>query len=736
MKWQAYPEYKASGVEWLGEMPAHWGIPPMYARYQVELGKMLDERRVTGTLLLPYLRNVDVQWDCIATEDLPEMDIEPDEYARFTVRHGDLLVCEGGEVGRAAIWHGPSGTIAFQKAIHRLRSLDTSESARFMFYTLVFAAGTGIFESQGNPNIINHLTGEKFRRYRFPRPPGAEQTEIAAFLDAEIVKIDALIGKKRELIDRLQEKRTALISRTAISGLPPDAAATVGLDPAAPLKPTGIDWIADVPRHWTLTRLRRCATIQTGVTLGKEYPEDLSESRPYLRVANVQDGYLDLTEIKETVVLSAETSRFELRSGDVLMTEGGDFDKLGRGCVWYGEVVGCLHQNHIFAVRPDTRKLLPEYLSLAMTSDVGKHHFTRTAQQSTNLATTNQAKIKDFAFPLPPLPEQRAILDWMASQETRFRKVEGRMRDARSTMPILLNDIWPITKPSDYKIHFARWNKYDQPLDVWTRDRQEWQNWQEYWPSRNDFNRPLIFSLIQFYYETDILLFGGVFRVLARHQKSYEVELTDTLGEFIGRLKLRSPYRERQTRVKFEDHYPSFEVQEILREPYSGQAFPGYDDIDLSFAELEALVRNGRPDWRAALESVKGIYLITDIKTGRRYVGSAYGDQGIWSRWSAYVASGHGGNVELRSLVSDPNLTYCRGNFRFALLEHRAARMPDELIIAREAFWKRIATPWGPEWSRPWPRNWTSRGCCMSYAAASSSTARPCVWPISSRHTG
>lgn len=133
-----------------------------------------------------------------------------------------------------------------------------------------------------------------------------------------------------------------------------------------------------------------------------------------------------------------------------------------------------------------------------------------------------------------------------------------------------------------------------------------------------------------------------------------------------------------------------FEVQEILREPYSGRTFPGYDDIDLSFEELETLVRNSRPDWKAALENIKGIYLITDTKTGRRYVGKASGDQGVWSRWCSYVASGHGGNVELRNLVSDPSLSYCRAHFRFALLEHRAFRVPDELILAREAFWKRI----------------------------------------------
>jgi len=257
-------------------------------------------------------------------------------------------------------------------------------------------------------------------------------------------------------------------------------------------------------------------------------------------------------------------------------------------------------------------------------------------------------------------------------------------------MAIMLDDIWRIETPSDYKVHFARWNGDAQPLEVFVRNRDEWQGWQEYRPSRNDFNRPCIFSLVQFYHETDAWLFGGVFRVLERHDDRYEVELSDSGRDFIGRLKLYSPHRGRTTRANFENHYAGFEVLEILREPYSGRQFPGYEDIDLSFEELETLVRNDRPDWKAALESIKGIYLISDITTGKRYVGSAYGDQGIWSRWCAYIESGHGGNVELRELVTDPTLDYCRANFRFALLEHRPSRTPEEVILGREAFWKRI----------------------------------------------
>jgi hypothetical protein len=109
---------------------------------------------------------------------------------------------------------------------------------------------------------------------------------------------------------------------------------------------------------------------------------------------------------------------------------------------------------------------------------------------------------------------------------------------------IFLSELLRIQDLAEYKVHFARWNDVVHPLEVFARDKKEWQQWQEYWPGRDDFNRPFIFSLIQFYHETDIWLFGGIFRVVTRHGDRYEVEkLTETGRALIGRLKLRSDYR-------------------------------------------------------------------------------------------------------------------------------------------------------------------------------------------------
>ena len=145
-------------------------------------------------------------------------------------------------------------------------------------------------------------------------------------------------------------------------------------------------------------------------------------------------------------------------------------------------------------------------------------------------------------------------------------------------MAKLVKNILPIENTTDYKIHFGRNNTVLQPiygreaLDVWEEDRNDWKKWQEYRPNNNAFNRRYIFSLMRFYNEEKTWLFGGIFEVLERGEEnyahSYKVKLTDIGEEFVGCLKIKSPYTARQTRARMERYYDGFEVKEILPEPY------------------------------------------------------------------------------------------------------------------------------------------------------------------------
>src|SRR5208282_2285415 len=150
-------------------------------------------------------------------------------------------------------------------------------------------------------------------------------------------------------------------------------------------------------------------------------PDDVT--LPYLRVANVQDGRLDLAIISEIRVPRPVAHSATLKRGDVLMTEGGDLDKLGRGTVWNDEIANCLHQNHVFAVRPDQRKLMPEYLALITQTSYARAYFESTGTKTTNLASTISRKIRDFRIPLTDLDEQRRIVGFLSAETARIDRI-------------------------------------------------------------------------------------------------------------------------------------------------------------------------------------------------------------------------------------------------------------------------------------------------------------------------
>ena len=232
---------KASSISWLGDIPQHWGVISLRMRYSVELGKMLDAKRITGRNPIPYLRNRDVQWDRVLVEDLPVMDITPAELDRYTVNRGDLLVCEGGQVGRCAFWDEALPICGYQKALHRVRALDRDRDCpRFFFYQLQLAAGLGIFTADGNENTIAHLTNEKLRRHRFVFPPFEEQRDIADGLDAELEEVKQVMARLDREILLLREYRACLIAdvvtgkldvREAAACLPEEVTAGIEVEP-------------------------------------------------------------------------------------------------------------------------------------------------------------------------------------------------------------------------------------------------------------------------------------------------------------------------------------------------------------------------------------------------------------------------------------------------------------------------------------------------------------------------
>lgn len=226
-------------------------------------------------------------------------------------------------------------------------------------------------------NIAN-LDRERFLGFKIPLPSLAEQRRIAAILD----KADAVRRKRQQTLNLADQ-----FLRSAFLDLFGDPVTN--------------------PKGWPVKKLGEFADIRSGVTKGRKLGEVETVLVPYMRVANVQDGKLDLLDIKEIEIRTDELEKYRLHAGDLLLTEGGDPDKLGRGAVWTGLIEPCVHQNHIFSVRVDKCVADPQYLSAQIGSEYGKRHFLRLGKQTTGIATINKTQLRGFPALLPPIQLQR-----------------------------------------------------------------------------------------------------------------------------------------------------------------------------------------------------------------------------------------------------------------------------------------------------------------------------------------
>ena len=397
MSFPRYQAYKDSAVDWLGEVPREWTVCALAYRYEVQLGKMLDEKRITGERLAPYLRNVDVQWGCINVVDLPEMDFHDDDVVRFSLKADDLLVCEGGEVGRAAIWSGELAACFYQKALHRLRPVHTqTDSTRFAFYLMFAAVKLRVFSGSEAKATIVHLPAEALRRYRFAFPSLSEQIAIAGFLDRETAKIDALVDEQQRLIALLKAKRQAVISH----------AVTKGLDPNAPMKDSGVEWLDEVPAHWDVRPLGRiCKYISYGFT----NPMPVADDGPIMLTANDVDygsvRYSSARRTTQEAFSELLTDKSRPVAGDLLLTKDGT---LGRVAIHDG-TPACINQS-VAVLRPDTTVISSRFFCLALLGGLYQERMIYEAG-GTTIKHIYISRLAKMPMAVPPLPEQDGIGD-------------------------------------------------------------------------------------------------------------------------------------------------------------------------------------------------------------------------------------------------------------------------------------------------------------------------------------
>lgn len=197
---------------------------------------------------------------------------------------------------------------------------------------------------------------------------------------------------------------------------------------------------SDPPDGWIWIKLDEITEVASGVTKGRDFRGKETITLPYLRVANVQRGYLDLSEIKEIEIKVEEMEKYLLEDGDLLLTEGGDADKLGRSAIWREQIPYCIHQNHIFRARVYLPDLSVKWIMLCTNSHYGRQYFLGSAKQTTNLASINMTQLRNFPVALPPLTEQRrivakveellALCDGLAEAVAAGEAVRGRLLQA------------------------------------------------------------------------------------------------------------------------------------------------------------------------------------------------------------------------------------------------------------------------------------------------------------------
>ena len=238
------------------------------------------------------------------------------------------------------------------------------------------------------------------------------------------------------------------------------------------------------------------------------------------------------------------------------------------------------------------------------------------------------------------------------------------------------------------KVHLACYNQVEQPLDVYLRGEFDpWQAWQK----NPNFERPYVVALIDLP-ETHRWLFAGVYESKG-YKKSddggyiYDLNPLPDYAELAGRLFAHFE-RVRNSYLTGEYCASRMKVTELAPEPLKSKEFPGFKNVDISFDELAYLVRTATTSWRTALGSVAGVYLISDTKTGKFYVGSATGEGGIWSRWCQYV-DGHANNVMLKALVGSEGRERAKA-YRFSVLEIADTHASGDEVRARESHWKKV----------------------------------------------
>ena len=415
---KSYPTYKDSGATWIREIPEHWKITGVKREYEIQMGKMLQpQAKAEGDVQVPYLKALNVQWYSVHTGKDQNMWATQEEIGQLEVLPGDLLVCEGGEGGRAGIVISiPKGFI-IQNALHRVRSRGKSQN-QFLQHMMKVISDSGWFEAINSKATIAHFTKEKFEALQIPVPPPDEQAAIVRYLDEASQQIQTYISARERLIALLEEQRQAIIHQ----------AVTRGLDPNVRLKPSGVEWLGDVPEHWEIERLSTSLESQINGVWGSD--PDGTDDLPCIRVADFDRKNHRIRTDKLTLrsVKPSERHGRILRKGDLLLEKSGGGEQQPVGTVMlYDHDFQAVCSNFVgrIVLREGYEPTYQTYLHATLYA-IGVNK--RSIKQTTGIQNIDSSSYLSELVGVPPPEEQAAIIEHLEKETTNIDNAIDRSR--------------------------------------------------------------------------------------------------------------------------------------------------------------------------------------------------------------------------------------------------------------------------------------------------------------------
>jgi type I restriction enzyme, S subunit len=409
MSFQRYPKYKDSGVKWLGDVPEHWAVTPLKwltdPERPIMYGIVLPGPDVGDGI--PILKGGNVRPERMNLQAMARTTpgIEA-PYARARLKGGDLVYSIRGSIGDCEPVPAELDGSNITQDVARV-AVAEDVHAPWVRWALLASAIRDDLASGSLGAAVRGINIFDLKRARIPTPPRGEQIAIATFIDVEAAKIDSLASEAQRLIDLLKEKRQAVISR----------AVTKGLNPDVPMKDSSVEWLGDVPAHWSVAPLSSRYSVQLGKMLDstKITGEHL---RPYLRVFDVQWGAINTSDLPFMDFDEDSRDKFKLLPGDLLVNEGGSYP--GRSALWHGAIDECYYQKALHRLRAHTcDQDSTRFLYYVMSSAAPQGLFVAGGNETT-IEHLPAEKLRRYRFAFPPISEQVAIADHLDSDVARL----------------------------------------------------------------------------------------------------------------------------------------------------------------------------------------------------------------------------------------------------------------------------------------------------------------------------